>query len=83
MGLSNLPPGVTDSMLPGNRPEDQEVIATIVFTVGEIQEFYQFAQEQKKVHLNQRSNLGFAVIELVDQLGAEGALRKAGIDHER
>lgn len=22
MGLSNLPPGVTDSMLPGNRPED-------------------------------------------------------------
>jgi len=22
--LSNLPPGVTDSMLPGNRPEDQE-----------------------------------------------------------
>lgn len=22
MGLSNLPPGVTDSMIPGNRPED-------------------------------------------------------------
>lgn len=22
--LSNLPPGVTESMLPGNRPEDQE-----------------------------------------------------------
>lgn len=22
MGLSNLPPGVTESMIPGNRPED-------------------------------------------------------------
>lgn len=24
MGLSNLPPGVTDSMIPGNRPEDAD-----------------------------------------------------------
>lgn len=24
MRLSNLPPGVTDSMIPGNRPEDEE-----------------------------------------------------------
>jgi len=23
-GLSNLPPGVTESMIPGNRPEDAE-----------------------------------------------------------
>jgi len=23
MGYSNLPPGVTESMLPGNRPEDE------------------------------------------------------------
>ena len=24
MYLSNLPPGVTDNMIPGNRPEDKE-----------------------------------------------------------
>lgn len=31
---SNLPPGVTDSMIPGNRPEDQEF--EIVLTKDDI-----------------------------------------------
>ena len=33
---SNLPPGVTDSMIPGNRPEDREVEVTLVLSVGDI-----------------------------------------------
>ena len=33
---SNLPPGVTDSMIPGNRPEDREVKVTLVLSVGDI-----------------------------------------------
>ena len=31
--LSDLPPGVTDSMLPGNRPEDREVDGETLVTV--------------------------------------------------
>ena len=34
--ISNYPPGVTESMIPGNRPEDQEVEVTIVLTKGDI-----------------------------------------------
>lgn len=34
--MSNLPPGVTDSMIPGNRPEDQEEEITIILTKGDI-----------------------------------------------
>ena len=33
---SNLPPGVTDSMIPGNRPEDEEVEITITLCKGEL-----------------------------------------------
>jgi hypothetical protein len=36
MSTSNYPPGVTDSMIPGNRPEDEEI--EIVLTRGEIQD---------------------------------------------
>ena len=35
---SNLPPGVTESMIPGNRPEDEEVEVTITLTKGDIDE---------------------------------------------
>jgi len=37
MRLSNLPPGVTESMIPGNRPEDREVECVICLSVGEIE----------------------------------------------
>mgnify|MGYP000335402426 CR=1 FL=1 len=35
---SNLPPGVTESMIPGNRPEDEEVEVTITLIRGDIDE---------------------------------------------
>ena len=45
MGLSNLPPGVTDDMIPGNRPEDEaweklfETIGASGLTADEAAEF--------------------------------------------
>jgi len=33
---SDLPPGVTESMIPGNRPEDEAVEVTITLTRGDI-----------------------------------------------
>lgn len=41
--LSNLPPGVTESMIPGNRPEDQEFEFNIVLTKGEIENLTVYA----------------------------------------
>jgi len=35
---SNYPPGVTDNMIPGNRPEDQEVDYFITFTMEDIED---------------------------------------------
>lgn len=32
------PPGVTSDMIPGNRPEDEEVDFTITLTKGELEE---------------------------------------------
>jgi hypothetical protein len=34
--MINYPPGVTESMIPGNRPEDQEIELKIVLTRGDI-----------------------------------------------
>lgn len=42
---SNLPPGVTESMIPGNRPEDQEIEVTIILTNGEIDDIVNFNDE--------------------------------------
>ena len=36
--LSNLLPGVTVNMIPGNRPEDEEIEVCLVLTVGEIED---------------------------------------------
>ena len=33
---SDLPPGVTESMIPGNRPEDEEVEISLILTKGDI-----------------------------------------------
>lgn len=43
MGLSNLPPGVTDNMIPGNRPEDQKQEAFL-------ESFYEFEEGARKEH---------------------------------
>ncbi len=33
---NNLPPGITESMIPGNRPEDQEIEVTITLTKDDL-----------------------------------------------
>ncbi len=40
---SNLPPGVNESDIPGNRPQDQEVEISILLTVGEVRALRSFA----------------------------------------
>jgi len=40
--LSNLPPGVTEDMLPGNRPEDEEKTYEIYVYQGEVDRLKSF-----------------------------------------
>lgn len=54
--MSNLPPGVTDSMIPGNRWEDQEVSLSLFVTFGDLRNMADFvnqyrpSQRPKNVH---------------------------------
>ena len=47
--LSNLPPGVTDNMLPGSRPEDQEMEVCFTLTQGEIDDLINFDGDFKRI----------------------------------
>jgi hypothetical protein len=66
---SNLPPGVTDSMILGNRPEDREIEATIGITVGDLDTLEQFLARCDRA--GHRPNLYLAVRDIVDQINTE------------
>lgn len=44
--LSNLPPGVTESMIPGNRLEDQELEFIIYLTVGQMDDLVDWMEKK-------------------------------------
>jgi len=46
--LSNLPPGVTNSMLPGSRPEDEEIEFYVLLTKGEVQDLSYWYSDKKR-----------------------------------
>ena len=69
---SNLPPGVTEAMIPGNRPEDQEVEIVMVFTEGEIKDLRQFYEYQQSLPIEGRHLLWPTVENLVEQFDTEG-----------
>ena len=45
----NLPPGVTESMLPGNTPEDQEVEIVLVLNQWMVDKIVEFIAQRKGV----------------------------------
>ena len=71
--LSNLPPGVTDSMLPGNRPEDQENEVILILSVGEIKDIRCELENQMAKGRNERSLIWY-VLENIDEQLREGGL---------
>lgn len=59
---SNLPPGVTDAMIPGNRPEDREVEISLVLCVGDIDDL-RMAKATNDYH-----NITFIIDTIVEQI---------------
>lgn len=68
---SNLPPGVTDSMIPGNRPEDQEIEVPMIFSVGEIDALRAYNIAQHKMEVSHRHELWTIILNMVDQFDDE------------
>lgn len=69
---SNLPPGVTEAMIPGNRPEDQEIEIVMLFTQGEIDELRQFHEHQQLLPIANRHPLWATVANMIDHFDIEG-----------
>lgn len=63
---SNLPPGVSDSMIPGNRPEDRDIEVTIGITFGDLDTMEQFIL-YCDTH-GEKNNLYLAIRDIVDQI---------------
>ena len=70
--VSNLPPGVTESMLPGSRPEDKEIEITMIFTQGEIDDLRNFHENQYGLEVSKQHNLAYIVANMIEQFDGEG-----------
>ncbi len=70
---SNLPPGVTENMIPGNRPEDEEVEIVMNFTKGDISNLRYYYHEQIKKPRQNRHEL-WAIVENMIELFSEDGL---------
>lgn len=69
---NNLPPGVTESMLPGNRPEDEEVEVALVFTKGEIDDLKRFYYKEFVKERAARHYLYTTVVNIIEQFNEDG-----------
>jgi hypothetical protein len=63
---SNLPPGVSDSDLPGNRPEDQELDG-FVLTIGQLEDLQEFRDLEKQKTICEQSSLLYIVEDILEQ----------------
>ena len=68
--LSNLPPGVLESDLPDNRPEDQEFEFHIIMTQGQIQDLFDWIDKRQRNQIANQSAL-FILKDLYDQIKDE------------
>ena len=66
--LSNLPPGVTEGSLPGNRPEDAEIEVTIVFLQYEIDQLIKWSKKQSLLPYLEQHELFATIANIADQL---------------
>lgn len=67
----DLPPGVTPGMLPGNRPEDDEIEIPIVFLYSDIRDLHDFAEREKALPQKDRDDLLWFVEDLLEQIEEE------------
>jgi len=65
---SNLPPGINENDLPGNRPEDQEIETIIIFTQGEIDALKRYNDIQMRLRISSRHELWDIISNIVEQL---------------
>lgn len=70
--LSNLPPGVSEYDIPGNRPEDEEVEITMIFTRGDIDELRRYNDIQMSLPISQRHELWAIVLNMTEQFDDAG-----------
>lgn len=82
-----LPPGVTERHLPGGRPEDQEIEATVVLTVGYLRDLEEVARdngglERSKVLRENVRYLAQSILEQFAEQGYEDPVTDTGFDVE-
>lgn len=65
---SNLPPGVTEGMIPGNRPEDVETEYYITFAAWEIADMREFVNKQDAVPIEKKHELYPVIQNIMDQI---------------
>ena len=65
---SNLPPGVTEGDIPGNRPEDQEFELLVSFAVGGYQDMRRFVDEQRKLPRSKQHCMFIEIENIVEQI---------------
>lgn len=79
--MSNLPPGVTDSMIPGNRWEDQEFNLNVFATFGDLRNMVDFvnryppSRKQKNVH-DLHFELSDSLEAVLEQLEVEDMVKR-------
>ena len=66
--MINLPPDVSESQIPGNRPDDEEIEFTLVLTIGDIQDLKQFYQEQMAKPCAERHYLWCFTANVIEQI---------------
>jgi hypothetical protein len=59
---------VTEYMIPGNRPEDEEIEIPIVLTIEEIDELRRYVEEQLQLPLSKQQNISYILESIVNQL---------------
>jgi len=65
----DLPPGIAPEMLPGNRPEDDQIEIPIVFLRSDIDDLRNFVEREKTLLPRDRDNLLWFVEDLLGQIG--------------
>ena len=65
---SNYPPGVSDDMIPGNRPEDQEVECLIILTAGDIEDMKMYVESERKKPVTERRRVFYAIENILEQI---------------
>ena len=65
---SNYPPGVSDNMIPGNRPEDQEIECMIILTIGDMEDMEMYVERERKKPVTERQRIFYVIDSILEQI---------------